>query len=220
MHNALNRTSSVSGLESLESRRLLSASIENGVLMVDGTNHSDEITLRLNHDDSGKLDVSINGEVTQFTVSDITGGVKIEGHNGKDHLMVSDTEGDITLNVTMMGGSGRDVLRGGAETDELFGGNGKDLIYAGGGDDWCVGGRGNDEMHGEAGDDVLHGGRGKDELNGDEGDDDLDGGKGKDAVFGDDGNDDFSSHDRKNEETDKSGDDDGDNATESDHVAD
>jgi Ca2+-binding RTX toxin-like protein len=213
MRNQSSRMGTTTGIEELESRRLLSASIEDGVLVVDGTNHSDDITLRLNHDDSGKLDVSINGDVTQFTVADITGGVKIEGHNGKDHLMVSDTEGEIALNVTMNGGSGRDVLRGGAETDELFGGNGKDLIYGGEGDDWCVGGRGDDELHGEGGADILHGGNGKDQLNGDEGDDDLDGGKGKDQMFGGDGNDDFLSRLPKNEDNDSKAEDDGDNAT-------
>src|SRR3954471_3054010 len=124
MRNQTSYRNVSNAFEQLESRRLLSATLEDGVLMVSGTNHSDKITLRLNHDDTSKLDVSVNGEVTQFAVADITGGVKMYGKNGKDHMMVSETEGAITLGVTMSGGNGKDMLRSASGDDELAGNNG------------------------------------------------------------------------------------------------
>ena len=49
-------------LETLESRRLLSAAINSaGTLVIDGTNNSDYITVSLKHGDSSKLVVSDNG---------------------------------------------------------------------------------------------------------------------------------------------------------------
>src|SRR4051812_18515866 len=207
-------TGNTAGMEELESRRLRSASIEAGVLVVDGTEQPDKITLRLNHDDPSKIDVSINGDVTQFALADFLRNVRIEGHNGKDHLMVSETEGDITLTVIMSGGSGRDVLRSASGGDALNGGNGKDLVYGGAGSDVLTGGNGDDELHGQADNDILEGGRGIDRLDGEDGEDDLDGGKGKDVVLGGDANDDFSSHDRKDELADEGSGDAGENTLE------
>jgi Ca2+-binding RTX toxin-like protein len=203
--------------EQLESRRLLSASLESGVLVITGTQHSDEITLRLNHADTSMLDVSFNGDTTQFAVSDITGGVSIDGKQNKDHVLVSETEGALSLNVSVVGGSGRDVIRTASGDDSISGGNGKDLVYAGDGKDSVDGGNGNDEINGEDGDDVLRGARGSDVLRGGEGDDDLDGGKGgNDNNFGGNGNDDFASAEKSRELKDSTSDDDGDNANDSD----
>src|SRR5215470_12091349 len=112
-------------LETLEMRRLLSATLENGVLVVTGTVESDHMVISLHHEDHTMLDVGVNDETTTFNIADITGGVQMIGLSGKDHMSVDETEGAIDLNVTMNGGSGRDLMHGGSGDDDLAGGNGK-----------------------------------------------------------------------------------------------
>src|SRR5690606_31848077 len=60
------------------------------------------------------------------------------------------------------GGSGNDVMDGGAGDDVLSGGSGNDALEGGAGDDILAGGSGNDILHGGLGDDVLTGGEGDD----------------------------------------------------------
>ena len=78
-----------------------------------------------------------------------------------------DTEYSSFAPMTLIGGEGRDELRGGNDDDRFNGGRGDDLAYGVGGIDRMVGGAGNDYIHGERGSDVLLGGRGFDLLDGD-----------------------------------------------------
>jgi len=59
-------------LESLESRRLLAASIDGGLLTVTGTGKKDIISVFIDGTDKTKLDVKINKTVTQFALSSVT----------------------------------------------------------------------------------------------------------------------------------------------------
>jgi Ca2+-binding RTX toxin-like protein len=59
--------------------------------------------------------------------------------------------------VTVLGGSGHDVLSGG---------NGNDVIVGGAGSDWCSGAGGDDTLVGARGDDTLSGGQGDDSMSG------------------------------------------------------
>jgi Ca2+-binding RTX toxin-like protein len=197
--------------ESLEGRKLLSATLENGVLTVTGTRHGDKMEISVDHEDPTKLDVRVNDDTSSFSLADITGGVIMNGGNGSDKMAVNEVDGAVNLNVTMNGGNGRDLMLGGSENDTFNGDNGNDKLDGDGGNDTLSGGNGKDNLLGGAGDDELMGNRGNDKLDGGEGNDDLDGGKGNDRCFGRKGNDDFSKHDNKGELQDHVKSDDGDN---------
>lgn len=68
--------------------------------------------------------------------------------------------------------------------DALLGGDGRDALRGLGGRDRIEGGKGADRLRGDAGDDRLDGGKGRDRLRGDAGDDRLEGGKGDDDLWG------------------------------------
>jgi Ca2+-binding RTX toxin-like protein len=161
-------------VELLEGRRFLSAAPApapaidaDGVLQVVGTNKSDVIVVELDAATAGKLDVTVNGVMTQFDVSAVTGGVHVVGGNGSDDVEVHEaTLGEFTLAVNMEGGNGKDTLVGGSGADNLDGGNGADVL------------------RGMAGDDTLAGGNGKDDLDAGDGNDTIDGGQGKDTLVG------------------------------------
>src|SRR5438094_257370 len=144
----LRESGSFVSFECLEGRKLLSATLENGVLTVTGTVKSDHMSISLNHDDPTKLDVSVNDEASQFTLADITGGIVMNGLGGKDRMNVNEENGAITLAVSMNGGSGRDIMHGGSGADDMNGGNGKDLVDGGAGNDNLFGGNGNDALTG------------------------------------------------------------------------
>ena len=142
--------------EALEGRRLLSASLAEGVLSVEGTDDADEIVVSLNATDpaASMLDVKINGEVSSFALADVT-SLKISGGHGADVITIDETGGAITLAAEIFGGNGKDVLTGGSGNDKLDGGNGKDVLNGGAGDDTLTGGRGKDKLDGGAGTNVL-----------------------------------------------------------------
>ena len=77
--------------------------------------------------------------------------------------------------ATIVGGDGRDVLRGTRSADVIVGLGGNDVVRAASGDDVMCGGRGRDR---------LYGGRGRDRLLGQSGRDTLAGGRGRDVLAG------------------------------------
>ena len=151
--------------QQLEERRLLSASVEAGILTVVGTDANDTISVGLNATDNTKLDVSVNGTVSSFallnadTTAAIT-GIKISGGNGSDKITLDQTNGGIALPATLIGGNGQDTLTGAAGNDLLIGGNGKDNCTGGDGDDSLNGGNGKDVLDGGLGTNVLIPGKG------------------------------------------------------------
>lgn len=216
----------VNTVETLEPRRLLAASATgtaeidgSGTLVINGTNRSDAIEIRINADDNTRLDVAFNGKApVQFDLSAITNGVNINAGNGKDRVVVNEDNGQITLNVTIAGGNGKDFIKSGSGNDLIRGENGKDALWGGAGNDRIYGGNGKDRLFGEDGDDFLDGGNGKDLLDGAAGEDDLRGSLGKDRLIGGAGNDDFDASDRRKEIKSIDTDDAGDNGL--DHLAD
>jgi hypothetical protein len=82
--------------------------------------------------------------------------------------------------ATVVGTSGRDVLRGTPGRDVMVGFGGNDKLSGFAGNDLVCGGKGKDK---------LNGGKGKDRLFGQKGNDKLTGGKGKDFCNGGQGND-------------------------------
>jgi Ca2+-binding RTX toxin-like protein len=151
--------------QSLEERRMLSASVQAGVLTVVGTDANDTISVGLNATDNTKLDVNLNGTVSSFALLNagtaaIT-GINISGGNGDDKISIDQTNGGITLPVTLSGGNGQDSLSGGAGNDVLSGGNGTDVLAGGDGNDSLSGGNGKDMLDGGLGTNVLDQGKDK-----------------------------------------------------------
>ncbi|MFE4105612.1 calcium-binding protein [Almyronema epifaneia] len=91
--------------------------------------------------------------------------------------------------ITISGDQDSNLLRGGAEAEQILGLAGNDKIFGNGGDDILLGGNGDDEIRGGLGNDVITGNNGNDVLLGNEGDDNLQGGLGRDRIKGDLGND-------------------------------
>ncbi|WP_027341230.1 M91 family zinc metallopeptidase [Hamadaea tsunoensis] len=96
------------------------------------------------------------------------------------------------VRVTVLGGSGDDVLQGGGGgvllgstgADYLAGGTGADLLDGGAGDDTVAGLGGDDQLSGGEGHDFLDGGPGSDVVDGDAGPDAVTGGTGVDRISG------------------------------------
>jgi Ca2+-binding RTX toxin-like protein len=129
-------------IETLESRRLLSADLENGVLTVLGTSADDRVTIYRTTDDTA---VIVNGEEERFKGVQF---IAVDVGFGADQVIVSRS---ITLptqikggrgNDSLSGGSGRDVLLGQGADDYLFGGAHNDVLDGGGEGDDMIGGDG------------------------------------------------------------------------------
>lgn len=86
-------------------------------------------------------------------------GFEVNADGGDDKVSVAK---DVTVPVTMRGGSGRDQLRGGRGADKLIGGAGDDRLVGWWGDDLLAGGPGDDVHLGGPGDDVIFSGPGDD----------------------------------------------------------
>lgn len=164
MSQRLQRGSAAVAVESLEGRQLFAAAPPvapfvdpAGVLQVAGSNKSDVITVSLDSVAS-KVNVTVNGTTSAFDLSAVTGGVRVDGGNGKDDIRVVEaTAGEFTLPVNFFGGNGKDTLVGGSGNDTLSGGNGKDLLDGGAGDDQLDGGNGKDTVVGGTGADHFIG---------------------------------------------------------------
>lgn len=108
-----------------------------------------------------------------------------------------DAEGDVLVSIERVQGSntGKDLLTGSVDNDELQGYGGNDWLLGGAGNDVLGGGEGNDTLDGGDGNDFLSGGAGADLIQGGAGDDyilglapgagqadSIDGGAGKDVM--------------------------------------
>jgi Ca2+-binding RTX toxin-like protein len=80
--------------------------------------------------------------------------------SGRNSINASQFAGPVSLT----GGSGNDVLRGGSAADEINGNGGNDSIQGGSGDDVLNGGNNDDTIEGGAGADLLNGGNNIDSL--------------------------------------------------------
>ena len=174
-------------IEAMEERRLLSASLEAGVLTVEGTPANDVITVNVT---PGRIQVNVNGEKKNFK----TKGVKlieVDAGAGNDKVQLGSK---VRIAARILGEAGNDTILGGRGNDQLSGGLG---------DDELRGGAGNDALAGEAGTDDLFGDDGNDKLDGGDGNDALDGGGGQDIILGGKGKDAFSKRDAARERRDQ-----------------
>jgi Ca2+-binding RTX toxin-like protein len=162
--------------ESLESRRLLAASLSNGVLTVTGTWRDDLIRIVQKQT---TVNVTINGQLSKFTIPKVK-SVIVAGNRGDDRILIDLGQhvflGDVTEGATIDtsikaltadGGGGNDTIdSSGGSVDLLRGGDGNDYLRS-------VTIRGN-QLKGEGGDDTLIGGISGDDLSGGDGNDTVD----------------------------------------------
>ena len=87
-------------------------------------------------------------------------------------------------NDLICGRGGQDILRGGPGDDEVLGEDGNDNLLGDQDDDTLRGGGGNDKASGATGDDRAFGQAGQDRLTGAAGDDQLNGGAANDVLIG------------------------------------
>src|SRR5215218_472312 len=126
-------------LESLEPRRLLSASISGRVLTVVGGGGNDTISLiRSGIDD---VIANVNGVRNTFDMDNFD-RVVLSGVGGNDTI----TNGNGINNASLDGGSGNDRLVDGNGGNTLIGVGGNDTLIAGPGNDSLSGGGGVDTV--------------------------------------------------------------------------
>lgn len=97
-------------------------------------------------------------------------GFEMNADAGDDRVTVAR---NVTIPVTIRGGTGNDILTGGSGNDKLLGGQGRDRLYGGRGHDVLFGGPGRDALFGGPGDDLLVSGPGNDLRRGGGGNDKL-----------------------------------------------
>jgi hypothetical protein len=186
--------------ESLERRRLLSASLSDGVLTVSGRPFSDDILIReevssqtgekvvVVEIDSPLLDIPATHQ--EFPAKDVQ-SILVRGFGGNDLIDLAIATyavpalagtGPANVYTRIDAGSGNDTVYGGSARDVILGGIGNDTLFGTGGNDRLDGGRGDDYLRGGNGNDVLWGGLDDDTLGGDFGNDFLYGGFGNDRL--------------------------------------
>jgi RTX toxins and related Ca2+-binding proteins len=127
---------------------------------------------------TGQQIVEVNGTAYRFPPG---AAIVVRTGAGDDRITVAP---GTNLRLTLLGGSGSDVIRGGDGDERILGLAGDDKIYAGGGNDRVSGGSGRDYIDGSRGNDILTGGEGDDVLYGLSGDDWLSGGADRDYLEG------------------------------------
>ena len=160
------------------------ATLQNGLLTVDGSNADDKITLRLQ---AATVQVDFGDDGTpdfSFSAADVN-AIDVNAGNGDDTVGVDETNGAFTIPMTIDGGNGNDNVTGGSGDDTLAGGNGDDILNGGNGTDTLQGGNGTDTIDGNRGNDPEFGGNGDDTFiwNPGEGSDTIEGQNGNDTML-------------------------------------
>lgn len=169
------------GVESLEERKLMSATRLGNVVTIEGSGFSDRVVVQIESPvvSQNALKVTegvtppkqlvvyestnITGtpsawKVTRFNAADIR-LIEFYGFSGSDYF-----RNDTSIRAYAEGGSGNDTLIGGRVTDEFYGGIGHDRLIGRQGVDYLSGDAGNDRLDGGADGvhDELQGGAGAD----------------------------------------------------------
>jgi RTX calcium-binding nonapeptide repeat (4 copies) len=140
------------GLDNRISLPSVTATLELGVLRVNGTYLEDAISLRQT---SGVI--SVSGVSGYFPVAAIS-RIEVNGRGGDDVIRLnSEAIGGLPIMKPCIvnGGAGHDTIFGGYGNDQLLGGDGNDLVFGGPGVDHLVGGAGADRMSGGSGNDRI-----------------------------------------------------------------
>jgi len=166
--------------EAMEVRQVpaanITASLNGGVLRIEGTDRNDTICV-LQNDVTGNVWVgSVPGgqNYGSFTGSKVN-RIEIMGLGGDDRIDLRGTNRAHPVKVPTKVWGDRATEQASDGNDRIFGGNGSDQIRSGGGNDW---------IDAEAGNDTIDGGSGNDEIYGGDDKDWIKGGQGKDSLYG------------------------------------
>ncbi|MGH7180322.1 MAG: calcium-binding protein, partial [Tepidisphaeraceae bacterium] len=196
-------------IESLEFRRLLSASLNNGILTITGGAAGDVL---IAENQGSHIKVIENGskvstfkttKVNHIVFNGLAGNDTLTNRSSKPSIMNGGSDfdtmiGSPTVGDDFNGGSESDTVTYASRTQNLLLSIGAGADGANGGAEGdnirpdverVVGGSGNDVMTGSANADVLEGGPGNDEMHGLGGDDNLIGSIGNDLLDGGDDSD-------------------------------
>ena len=105
--------------EPLENRQMMSATLKNGVLTVEGTDLANVIAVS---QDKSSVRVNEDGKVTTFAVGSVK-SVVVNARGGNDQIL---GRTNLQKPMTLRGGDGNDTLVGGAKGDTFEGGAGQD----------------------------------------------------------------------------------------------
>ncbi len=160
---------SVSGVAArAEASSTVTASVENNVLDVRGTNQADRIAIRVRAGDPKFLEVDAGDDGTAEFSFDRAGvsSISIQARGGDDFVRIDDLNGPVNEPATIFGGSGNDTILGGSAAETIYGGPGNDFIDGNGGSDVAYMGSGDDTFRWDPGDgsDRIEGGSGRDTL--------------------------------------------------------
>ena len=111
-------------VQSLETRRLLSAELNGHVLNIVGTAGNDHISVAI----SGSNIVVLEGVAPETFLASSVNRIAINAKSGNDVVRISD---GVTAPALIDGGGGNDSLRGGGGLDQLLGGAGNDTLGGG-----------------------------------------------------------------------------------------
>jgi len=187
----MNRNRIGSTFESLEDRRLCSATLVGSTVRVGGTDAAETVTVS-EFVSNSELSLGVRflrvketidrpflpniTRTTDFVKSQVT-RLRINSFGGNDVINLSST----SVGADVFAGGGHDLIYGSAGNDNLNG----DLAIVQGFDGEELG----PQLFGTPGNDIIYGNAGNDILRGGPADDRLDGGFGSDAMFGEAGND-------------------------------
>ncbi len=197
--------------ESLESRVLLSASFDAGVLTIQGTSDHDFIQLNAGNN-PGEVIVAAAPDVDPNTAfSDVT-QIVIETLEGNDTIRLGDLAIDAEIDAGeghnfILGGQGDDDITAGSGNDTVIDENGNNTIDAGDGHNRVITGEGDDDVTAGAGHDLFvdrggtntfDAGDGNNRVITGEGDDNVTAGEGHDLFVDRGGNNTFDAGDGNN----------------------
>ncbi len=142
-----NKFNKLRKFENLEDRRMMTAdiSLDNGVLLIEGTENQDLIVIAADPQDADEVLVTITnrqtGEVLEQEDYDREDITRIEAFGfGNNDLIRNDTD----IQSLLDGGTGDDELIGGGGIDTLEGGSNDDTLEGRGGNDTLRGGANSD----------------------------------------------------------------------------
>jgi hypothetical protein len=159
----------------------VTALVDNGTLHVSGSQHSDQIALRLSALDPNQLQIDVGDDGTaDFTFDRGTFvSIDVAAGNGADTVRIDQANGVFTTteSTRIDGQRGADRLFGGSGNEVFIGGRGNDFVDGNGGADTAFLGKGDDTFVWDPGDgsDMVEGGRGFDThiFNGSAGDETM-----------------------------------------------
>ncbi|HST18158.1 MAG TPA: calcium-binding protein [Gaiellaceae bacterium] len=146
------------------------ASLENGLLSIEGSRGNDAIALRLKAGDPATIQVDAGDDGSadfEFPRASVA-RIALDAEQGDDVVRVDEANGvfDDKIPTTLDGGAGDDNLSGGSGAETLLGGSGDDRIDGNKGNDRSAMGSGNDTFVWDPGDgsDTIEGEDGYDTM--------------------------------------------------------